>query len=165
MTEWSQRLASRIEAIDQAAADNRLRAESYRQMTEELKAVDGTATSPDGMVTVVAGAGGSVKSITFSDATRTTDPALLSKTVMHTIARAQAEAARAQAEVVRRGLGSTELLDRVLAEEEKVFGDAPTPDPGAHSLRRAAPVPVPGQPATTYDDYEDGFDIYQGMRR
>ncbi|MCE7001590.1 YbaB/EbfC family nucleoid-associated protein [Kibdelosporangium philippinense] len=164
MTEWSERLARRIESIDQAAADNRMRAEAYRQMTEELKGVDGTATSPDGMVTVVAGAGGSVQSITFSDATRSTDPALLSKTVMHTIARAQANAARAQAEVVRRGLGGSELLDRVLAEEETVFGDRPTPDPGPGSLRRApAPAPAPTRPG--YDDYEDGFDIYQGMRR
>jgi DNA-binding protein YbaB len=162
MTEWSERLARRIESIDQAAADNRLRAESYRQMTEELKDVAGTATSPDGMVTVVAGAGGSVKSITFTEATRTTDPALLSKTVMHTIARAQADAARSQAEVVRRGLGGSELLDRVLSEEEKVFGDTPTPDPGVSSLRQA-PAPTTSRPG--YDDYEDGFDIYQGMRR
>ncbi|ALG12528.1 YbaB/EbfC family nucleoid-associated protein [Kibdelosporangium phytohabitans] len=160
MTEWPQRLAQRIQAIDQAAADNRLRAESYKQMTEELKAVDGTASSPDGMVTVVAGAGGSVKSISFDESFKTATADLLAKTVMHTIARAQADAARAQAEVVRRGLGGSELLDRVLSEEERTFGDKPTPDPGVQVLRQA-----PASSRAGYDDYEDGFDIYQGMRR
>nr|WP_042186506.1 YbaB/EbfC family nucleoid-associated protein [Kibdelosporangium sp. MJ126-NF4]CEL17319.1 hypothetical protein [Kibdelosporangium sp. MJ126-NF4]CTQ91453.1 hypothetical protein [Kibdelosporangium sp. MJ126-NF4] len=158
--EWSQRLAQRIQAIDQAAADNRQRAEAYQQMAEELKTVDGTATSPDGMVTVVAGAGGSVQSITFTDSFKTATPDLLSKTVMHTIARAQADAARSQAEVVRRGLGGSELLDRVLSEEERTFGDKPTPDPGVQVLRQAPASTRPG-----YDDHEDGFDIYQGMRR
>lgn len=160
MTEWPQRLAQRIQSIDQAAADNRRRAEAYQQMTEELKSVDGTASSPDGMVTVMAGAGGSVKSITFSDSFKTASADLLAKTVMHAIARAQADAARAQAEVVRRGLGGSELLDRVLAEEERTFGDRPTPDPGVQVLRQPAASARPGA-----DDDEDGFDIYAGMRR
>jgi hypothetical protein len=115
VTEWPERLSSRIEAIDAATADNRLRAESYRRLTEELKGVDGTVTSPDGVVTVVAGPGGVLRSITFSDTVRSLAPHALSTAVMHTVARAQAAVARAQADLVRRGLGGTELLDRVLA--------------------------------------------------
>jgi hypothetical protein len=171
MTEWAERLARRIEAIDSAAADNRLRADSYRQLTEDLKHVDGTATSPDGVVTVVAGAGGALKSITFSQSVHSVPPAALSAIVMQTVAKAQADAARSQADVVRRGLGSTELLDRVLAEEERVFGDAPTRAPaapvvqpvpavqssrGRHSRHAAAP---------DNDDFGDDFDIYQRNRR
>lgn len=163
MTEWAERLARRIEAIDAAAADNRLRAESYRQMTEDLKDVTGTATSPDGMVTVVAGPGGTLKSISFSEATRTVAPSTLAAAVMQTVARAQADAARGQAEVVRRGLGSTELLDRVLSEEARVFGDAPpTPAPVAPTAH-TAPTPPVRRP--DYEDFEDEFDIFQRTRR
>ncbi|MBP2327982.1 DNA-binding protein YbaB [Kibdelosporangium banguiense] len=177
MTEWAERLARRIEAIDSAAVDNRLRAESYRQLTEDLKQADGTATSPDGVVTVVAGAGGALKSITFSQSVHSVPPAALSTIVMQTIARAQADAARSQADAVRRGLGSTELLDRVLAEEERVFGDEPTRAPAFPATR---PVQQPVQAvqplqagrgrhsrhaAPDNDDFEDGFDIYQRNRR
>jgi DNA-binding protein YbaB len=161
MTAWQERLARRIEAIDTAAADNRLRAESYRQMTEDLKAVDGTATSPDGLVTVVTGPGGVLKSITFSDAVRTVAPATLSAAVMHTVAKAQADVARTQADVVRRGLGSTELLDRVLSEEERLFGDERPRDPG--------PAPVVPQAGAhrrqDHDDFDDGYDVFQRPRR
>jgi hypothetical protein len=149
MTEWPERLASRIEAIDTAAADNRLRAESYRQLTEELKGVDGTATSPDGVVTVVAGPGGVLRSITFSDAVRSLAPPALSTTVMHTVARAQAAVARAQADLVRRGLGGTELLDRVLAEDHRMFGDQQPRDPGSASTAPAS---------TRHDDDDYGID-------
>lgn len=151
MTGWPERLASRIEAIDSAAADNRLRAESYRRMTEELSEVAGSATSPDGVVTVVAGPGGVLRSITFGDAVRSTAPHALSSAVMHTVAKAQAAAARMQADVVRRGLGSTELLDRVLAEDELLFGDERPRDPG----------PVARSSATRLDDddFEDGYGI------
>lgn len=164
MSEWAERLVRRIEAIDSAADGNRLRAESYRRLTDDLKQVDGTATSPDGVVTVVAGAGGALKSITFSQSVHSVPPAALSTVVMQTVARAQADAARAQAEMVRRGLGSTELLDRVLAEEERVFGDEPTRAP------IAPPVPAgrgrhARHAAPDHDEFDGGFDIYQRNRR
>jgi DNA-binding protein YbaB len=127
---------ARIEAIDTAAADNRTRAESYQRMADELKDTDGRATSPDGVVTVVAGPGGTVTSITFTDQIRTIAPEALSASVMRAIAQARASAAQQQAEVVRRGLGDTELLDRVLDSDERLFGD-----PGPQ-------IPAPA-PATT----------------
>ena len=82
MTESADILLRRIEAIDTAAADNRLRAESFRRMAEGLRDVVGTATSDDGVVTVVAGSDGAVKSIAFGPAVRTTDPAALSLPLM-----------------------------------------------------------------------------------
>jgi hypothetical protein len=42
---------------------------------------------------------------------------------MRAIAQARVSAAQQQAEVVRRGLGDTELLDRVLDADEQIFGD------------------------------------------
>jgi DNA-binding protein YbaB len=162
MSEWAERLARRIESIDTAAGDNRQRAESYRQLTDELKDVAGTATSPDGTVTVVAGPGGTVKSITFSDAISRVAPSTLSTTVMHTIARAQADVARMQADAVRRGLGSTELLDRVLAEDNRLFGDAA---PAQVAEVRPGRVSGGAHARRDHDDFGEDFDIFQRHRR
>ncbi|MCE6993987.1 YbaB/EbfC family nucleoid-associated protein [Saccharothrix sp. S26] len=144
MTESADILVRRIEALDTAAADNRLRAESLRRMTEGLRDVVGTATSGDGLVSVVAGSDGAVKSISFGPAVRTTDPAALSSATLRVIALARADAARRQAEVVRSALGDTKLLDQVLAEDRRVFGDEPPGEPPVavppRVIRRVAPV-------------------------
>jgi len=144
VTEPADILLRRIEAIDTAAADNRLRAESLRHMAERLRDVVGTATSGDGVVSVVAGSDGAVKSIAFGPAVRTTDPAALSSATLRVIAPARADAARKQAEVVRSALGDTAVLDRVLAEDRRVFGDEPPQEPAATApprvVRRVRPV-------------------------
>jgi DNA-binding protein YbaB len=145
VTDSADILLRRIEAIDTAAADNRLRAESFRRMAEGLRDVVGTATAEDGVVTVVAGSDGAVKSIAFGPAVRTTDPAALSSATLRVIALARADAARKQAEVVRSALGDTKLLDQVLAEDRWVFGDEPPQEPPVaippRVIRRAAPEP------------------------
>lgn len=159
MSEYADSLVRRIEAIDTAAADNRRRAEAYEQMTGELKDVQGEASSPDGAVTVIAGPGGEVKEIRFGDQIRAVAPPALAASVMHTIAAARAAAARQQAEVVRRGLGDTELLDRVLDSDQLVFGDQRPADPG--------PAPQPAvasgrrEPAHE-DDYFGDFNVLGG---
>lgn len=153
MSDTASQLLRRIEAIDTAAADNRRRAETYQRMSEELKAVEASATSPDGVVTVVAGPGGAINAITFSDRVQTVSPAALSATVMHTLAAAKAEAARLQAEVVRRGLGDTELLDRVLESDERLFGDQRPRDPGP-APGRAASRPEPGREDAYFEDFQ-----------
>ncbi|MET9259988.1 YbaB/EbfC family nucleoid-associated protein [Amycolatopsis sp. NPDC004079] len=122
MNETARQLLARIEAIDTAAKHNERNAETYRMMAEELQEAQGTAMSPDGVVTVVAGAGGGINSITFGERVREAAPEALSASVMRAIAEAQAKAARLQAEVVRRNLGSTEVLDRVLDSDEQLFG-------------------------------------------
>ncbi|GAA5111258.1 YbaB/EbfC family nucleoid-associated protein [Haloechinothrix salitolerans] len=158
MSEPAERLLRRIEAIDTAAADNRRRTESYQRMSAELAEVTGTATSPDGVVTVVTDAAGTVKDIQFTEATRTVSPAALSASVVHTIASARAAAARSQAEVVRRGLGDTTLLDRVLDEDATLFGDRRPPDPGP------PPVPRPEPRVSSDDDADDDYDFGAVLR-
>ena len=148
----AQQLLARIEAIDTAAADNRMRAQSYQRMADELQNAEGRATSPDGIVTVVAGPGGSVASITFTDQIRTASPEALAASVMHAIAQARASAAQQQAEVVRRGLGDTELLDRVLDSDARLFGDTRPRDPGP------APVAVAGRRQDRRERYEESFE-------
>lgn len=160
MSEPAERLLRRIEAIDTAAAENRMRTESYQRMTDELTAVTGTASSPDGVVTVVTDAGGTVKDIRFTEAVRTTSPAALSASVVHTIAVAQAAAARSQAEVVRRGLGDTALLDRVLDEDATLFGDQRPTDPGP------PPQPARAEPrGAASDDVDDDYNPFRATVR
>ncbi|HET6504949.1 MAG TPA: YbaB/EbfC family nucleoid-associated protein [Amycolatopsis sp.] len=156
MSEYADRLLRRIEAIDQAAAENGRRTETYQRMTGELAAVEGHATSPDGVVSVISGPGGDVRSITFGPALRGTAPEALSAIVLHTLAKAKAEAAKQQAEVVRRGLGDTELLDRVVTAEERLFGDRPPADPGP------APVVARRQQRARDDGFFEEFNV---MRR
>lgn len=152
MSEYAERLLRRIEAMDAAAADNRLRAENYQQMSSELKDVQGRATSPDGVVSVVAGPGGQIKEITFDDGVSSMAPHALSAAVLATVVQAQAEAARQQAQVVRDGLGDTELLDRVLDSDERLFGDRVPRDPGVPVVRAA--------PARD-DQFFEEFDILE----
>lgn len=162
MSEIADQLLARIEAIDTAAAENSARAESYQRMTERLAEVRGRATSPDGVVTVVAGADGGVHSITFSDQIRNAAPQALSASVLHTIAQARAKAAREQAEVVRAELGDTEMLDRVLESDERIFGDQRPSDPGPAPAAVSAASRQAARPDfdEDYDEYFDEFSAY-----
>ncbi|WP_298177055.1 YbaB/EbfC family nucleoid-associated protein [Saccharomonospora sp.] len=169
MSETIKRLLRRVEAIDTAAAENRARAENYRRMTEELADVTGTASSPDGVVTVVAGPDGPVKEITFSEQVRKVDPAALSAIVVHTIAQARVEATRGQAEVMRRNLDDTHLLDQVLAEDARMFGDQRPVDPGPPPVATTIGAPVDWSrsqsAARRVSGDGDSFEDFQILRR
>lgn len=158
MSAAAERLLRRIEAIDTAAAENRQRAEAYAAMGEELKQVTGEATSLGGAVTVVAAPGGIVKDIVFTAAVSSTPPAELARSVRAAVTQAQAEVARKQAEIVRRGLGDTELLDRVLESDHRVFGaparPAEAPPSPAPARRRATPRPAEDT------DFDEGFSVF-----
>jgi DNA-binding protein YbaB len=150
VSEAAKRLLDRIEALDATVAENRYRSESYQRMARELVEVQGRATSPDGLVTATATAGGALLSITFSERVRTTSPPALADVVLRTITTARAAAAHEQAEVVRRGLDDTELLDQVLAIDEQLFGDRPPVAPGPTSARPRRQVP---EEDVTYEDF------------
>jgi DNA-binding protein YbaB len=150
MNEIASNLVRRIEAIDTVAAQTRQRAEAYQRMSSDMADVVGTATSPDGQVTVVAKADGTVKEITFADEARRAPAEKLSAVVVHTIAAARADAARLQAEVVRRELGDSELLDKVLDSDERLFGDERPRDPGPAPVAARRPQP---QDERSYDDF------------
>ncbi|MBB4685340.1 YbaB/EbfC family nucleoid-associated protein [Amycolatopsis jiangsuensis] len=155
MNETARQLLARIETIDASAADNRLRAEAYQRVAGELKNASGKATSPDGVVTVVAGPGGVISSVIFSERARETDPSVLSADVMQAISEAQSTVAWAQADVVRRGLGDTELLDRVLDSDERLFG-ASRPE----SVLPPAPEPERSEPDVVDEEYFEEFDLF-----
>ncbi|TWH18514.1 YbaB/EbfC family nucleoid-associated protein [Prauserella rugosa] len=166
MTDPGEQLMRRIEAIDTAAADNARAAEAYQRVTEELAEATGTATSPDGVVTVVARADGSVERVTFGDGVQRIAPGDLSASVTHTIAQARYAAARAQAEIVRRGFGDSELLDRVLEADAHVFGDRRPADPGPPPMPQGPPPGAPsGQPWDEPADRSWGQPAGRGARR
>jgi DNA-binding protein YbaB len=126
MSASSDRLCNRIDAVDQVSLENTYRAQAYAAMGEELKSVTGEAGSPDGAVTVVAGAGGSIADVRFTDAIQSLPPRDLARSVLTALRQAQAEATRKQAEVVRDRLGGTEELASVIDYDERLFG---TPQP------------------------------------
>jgi predicted component of type VI protein secretion system len=119
---FAERLLSRIEAIDRVSAENGRRTEVYAALGEELAAVTAEVTSPDGAVTVLAGAGGAITDVRFSGAIHSAQPRELSRSVLSVLSQAQAEAARKQAELVRSRLGSTEELEQVIAYDERLLG-------------------------------------------
>ncbi|MCP2253912.1 YbaB/EbfC DNA-binding family protein [Prauserella aidingensis] len=164
MNETARHLVQRIQAVDDAAAANRNRAETYRAMTEKLAEVTGTASSADGTVTVEAGPDGAVEKVTFSDAVRSgVEPAELAVKVQHAIALARVAATREQAEVVQRGLGSSDLLDTVLAEDRTLFGDAEPVDPGPEPVAAAADGVIANTRRSGRGDDED-FEDFPVMR-
>lgn len=164
MNEAAKHLVQRIQAVDDAAAANRNRSETYRAMTEQLAEVTGTASSADGMVTVEAGPDGTVERVTFAEVVRSgVAPAELAAKVQHTIALARVAATRAQAEVVQRGLGSSDLLDTVLAEDEKLFGDSEPVDPGPEPVAAAADGVITNTRRPGRGDDED-FEDFRVMR-
>jgi DNA-binding protein YbaB len=126
MSAFAERLCNRIDAIDRVSAENSERAEAYAAMGDELRNVTAEVSSPDGVVTVVAGAGGAITDVRFTDAVRSTQLREASRSVLAALRAAQAEATRKQAEVVRSCLGSTEELEQVIAADERLFG---TPRP------------------------------------
>lgn len=158
MSDAADALVRRIEAIDTVAADNRHRAESFQRMADQIREADGRATSEDGVVTVVATADGAVRSITFSEKVRDVAPMALSATALHTIAKARANAARMQAEIVRGALGDTELLDRVLDSNTTMFGDERPRDPGP------APATQAPSPRHAAHDDEGEFSVFKNNR-
>lgn len=92
-------------------------------MQDELAELRATATSPDKAVTVVAGPGGAVLDVTFTEDALRQSPAALSAAVMATLGQAVAAAARQQAAIVEEHVGGDmNLVDQVLETQAAVFG-------------------------------------------
>jgi DNA-binding protein YbaB len=88
----------------------------------EITAIEASVTSTDRSITVVAGPGGSIKDIRFTEDALRQRPHTLSAEVMATVRQAVAEAARKQASVVDRYAGGMQVLDQVLQTQAEVFG-------------------------------------------
>src|SRR5436305_13388959 len=92
-------------------------------MREELGGLQVVATSPDRAVTVVAGPGGAVLDVTFTEEALRRSPAALSATLMTALGEAVAAAARRQAAIVEEHMGDDlHLVDQVLETQATAFG-------------------------------------------
>ncbi|GAB3707694.1 hypothetical protein GCM10027598_11220 [Amycolatopsis oliviviridis] len=109
-------------------------------MQDELSRLEATATSPDRAVTVVAGPGGAVMDVKFTEEALRQRPEALSAAVMSTIQQAVAESARKQAAIVEEHMGDDlNLVDQVLETQAELFGT--TVEDLKARMDEAAPTP------------------------
>lgn len=154
------------------------------QMQEELAELEAVATSPDGAVRVVAGPGGAIKDIRLSQEALRQQAGAVSATIMSTLHRAVAEAARKQAAVVEARMGGLApgITEQVLQAQAEAFGvpveelrdnggeqppQRPAPAAPPQPPRAATPPPVAPPPAgprpaaprraADFEDDDDGF--------
>jgi DNA-binding protein YbaB len=95
--------------------------ENVAGMQSELAALEVSVTSPDRAVTVVAGVGGSVKDIRFTESAMQLGSQRLGAVVMGAVHEAVAEAARRQAAIVQEYVGG-DVLEQVLETQAQVTG-------------------------------------------
>jgi DNA-binding protein YbaB len=107
----------------------------------ELDELAATTTSPDGTVTVVAGPGGIVRSVQFTDAALHTDAATLSATVTATVRDAVSRAGQQQLDIVRTRVGKNVDPAQILGPQA-IFATSATD-------------PVQPAPAPAVDDDDD----------
>ncbi|MGH3761760.1 YbaB/EbfC family nucleoid-associated protein [Actinophytocola sp.] len=99
------------------------RFENLAGMQSELAALEVSASSPDRAVTVVAGPGGSIQDIRFTEAAMQLGSQRLSSVVMTTVREAVADAARTQAAIVQEYAGDdAPVVDQVLETQAQVTG-------------------------------------------
>ncbi|MEV7550803.1 YbaB/EbfC family nucleoid-associated protein [Amycolatopsis sp. NPDC089917] len=92
-------------------------------MQDELSRLEATASSPDRSVTVVAGPGGAIMDVKFTEDALRQRPEALSAALMSTIQQAVAESARKQATIVEEHMGDDlNLVDQVLETQAELFG-------------------------------------------
>ncbi len=114
-------------------------------MQSDLAGLEVTVDSPDRAVTVVAGVGGSVQDIRFTEAAMQLGSQRLGAVVMATVREAVAEAARRQAAIVQEHLGDdVPVLDQVLETQAEVTG-IPTEELRKRVERETAAARPPAQ--------------------
>ncbi len=153
-----EQLRQRLESIQGNQQKTQERFAKLDSMREEVAAIEASVTSKDRSVTVVAGPGGSVKSVQFTDDAKRLTPIQLSQAVMSTLQQAVAEAARQQAAVVQGYLGDDiNIAERVMKTQEDLLGHALHAN-GTTTQAESAPDAGGGRPArhaAPQDDSEE----------
>ncbi|WP_367134822.1 YbaB/EbfC family nucleoid-associated protein [Saccharothrix sp. HUAS TT1] len=153
----------RARALEEAGRKAEARLAGYQNMKDRMTQLRVTAVSPDRVVTVVAGPGGSILDVQLQPDAQRIPAHALSRSIMSTLQQAVADSARRSAEVVQEFAGDqVDIVARVNRVQEEVFGVDPAgqappppppnaPAPGASFLQQAnarptAPVPPPPPP-------------------
>ncbi|MFE5564463.1 MULTISPECIES: YbaB/EbfC family nucleoid-associated protein [Amycolatopsis] len=121
-------------------------------MQDELSRIEATASSSDRSVTVVAGPGGAIMDVKFTEDALRQRPDALSAALMSTIQQAVAEAARKQATIVEEHMGDDlNLVDQVLETQADLFGTT------VEEMRARMEEESPSRPAAEQqaDDYSE----------
>ncbi|WP_199434432.1 YbaB/EbfC family nucleoid-associated protein [Qaidamihabitans albus] len=127
-----ERFQSKLRNVDETFAD-------LGQLRDEIAALETTAMSPDRSITVVAGPGGSIKDVRFTESALKQPPQALSGALLSTLRQAVAEAARTQAGIVESHVGDDmHLTDQVLQTQAQLFDT--TPEELRASMADAQPV-------------------------
>jgi len=126
--------------------------EDLAGMQSELAALEVSVTSPDRAVTVVAGVGGSIQDIRFTETAMQLGSQRLSAVVMSAVQEAIAEAARRQAGIVQEYVGGdVPVLDQVLETQSQVTG-VPIDE-----LRKKVEQETPGRPPAQVGQVEESL--------
>ncbi|HKN53253.1 MAG TPA: YbaB/EbfC family nucleoid-associated protein [Amycolatopsis sp.] len=135
-----------IRRIDEWAAGFAAKAERYQAAQEQTERLRLTATSGDGAVSVTVGADGTVTDLTFSNKVKSFALEELSRQILTTMRRAQAQIADRVAGVMAEQLGD-EDRDTRSALLDSLRGRFPEQDdPGAAPPAPPVPPPPPVPP-------------------
>ncbi|SFQ63183.1 YbaB/EbfC DNA-binding family protein [Amycolatopsis arida] len=140
-----ERFQSRLRKVDDQLAN-------LGEMRSEIAELEATATSDDRSVTVVAGPGGAIKDVRFTEKALAQTPQALSSAVVFTIQQAVAEAARRQAAIVDGHFGGDmHLTDQVVETQAELFGTSP--EELRERLAEERPARRPAREEHPDDDY------------
>ncbi|WP_290059573.1 YbaB/EbfC family nucleoid-associated protein [Amycolatopsis solani] len=127
-------------------------------MQERVARLESTVTSPDGTVTVTAGAGGTVTDLRLTAGATRVEPGQLAATIMNTIRRAVAGAVQQQAGIVDEAFGDSFGVDvsaQVREAQTEAFGTT-APEPASEPQPRQPSRPVRRPAADEDDDFGQG---------
>lgn len=130
-------------------------------MQERIAQVETTVTSPDGNVTVVAGAGGAVTALRLAPGAVRLGSDRLSEVIMTTLRQAVAGAVQQQAGIVDDAFGGAfgiNTSEQVRRAQEEAFGTQPEQPASKQQSPRSGRRPSPGND----DDYFDQGPIMRG---
>lgn len=129
---------SRIQRLDDQFGN-------LENMQAELGNIEAAATSGDQTVTVTAGPGGAVTNIQLTNDALKQSPDTLASSLLSTLQRAVADAARQQTSLVDEHMGSSgfDATEQVLDAQAQLFGTSPEQlrSEMADAKARAAPAP------------------------
>ncbi|MEU4253418.1 YbaB/EbfC family nucleoid-associated protein [Amycolatopsis sp. NPDC026612] len=127
-------------------------------MQERIARLETTVTSPDGTVTVTAGAGGTITDLRLTAGATRVEAGQLAATIMGTIRRAAAAAAQQQAGIVDDAFGDAFGVDvsaQVREAQAEAFGTAAA-EPASEQQQPRQPSRPARRPAAEDDDFGQG---------
>lgn len=150
MSEEFDRLVAQFERFQSQLKNVDDQFQNLGQLQSQIAELEATATSSDRSITVVAGPGGSIKDIQFTEDALRQRPQALSSALLSTLQQAVAEAARKQAGVVEEQFGGDmNLTDQVIESQAQLFGTSP------EELREQMAREQPSTPAPDEEHHDD----------